>query len=65
MKDLDRYRGCLIGGAVGDALGYAVEFLPALFGGGDGANFQSQSLKAQGAVPVAHNGDLIHLPYPL
>ena len=23
---LDRYRGCLIGGAVGDALGYAVEF---------------------------------------
>lgn len=27
MKDLDRYRGCLIGGAAGDALGYAVEFL--------------------------------------
>ena len=27
MKDLDKYRGCLIGGAVGDALGYAVEFL--------------------------------------
>lgn len=27
MKDLDRYRGCLIGGAVGDALGYAVEFM--------------------------------------
>lgn len=27
MKDIDRYRGCLIGGAVGDALGYAVEFL--------------------------------------
>lgn len=26
MKDQDRYRGCLIGGAVGDALGYAVEF---------------------------------------
>lgn len=24
---LDKYRGCLIGGAVGDALGYAVEFL--------------------------------------
>ena len=23
---LDKYRGCLIGGAVGDALGYAVEF---------------------------------------
>lgn len=28
MKDIDKYRGCLIGGAVGDALGYAVEFLP-------------------------------------
>lgn len=27
MKDVDRYRGCLIGGAVGDALGYAVEFM--------------------------------------
>lgn len=27
MKDLGKYRGCLIGGAVGDALGYAVEFL--------------------------------------
>lgn len=27
MKDLDKYRGCLIGGAAGDALGYAVEFL--------------------------------------
>ena len=26
-KLLDKYRGCLIGGAVGDALGYAVEFL--------------------------------------
>lgn len=26
MKDIDKYRGCLIGGAVGDALGYAVEF---------------------------------------
>ncbi len=27
MKDIDKYRGCIIGGAVGDALGYAVEFL--------------------------------------
>lgn len=27
MKDIDKYRGCLIGGAVGDALGYAVEFI--------------------------------------
>ena len=26
MRDTDRYHGCLIGGAVGDALGYAVEF---------------------------------------
>ena len=27
LKSLDKYRGCLIGGAAGDALGYAVEFL--------------------------------------
>lgn len=27
MELLDRYRGCLIGGAVGDALGYPVEFM--------------------------------------
>ena len=27
MKDIDKYRGCLIGGAAGDALGYEVEFL--------------------------------------
>lgn len=27
MRDIDRYRGCLIGGTVGDALGYVVEFL--------------------------------------
>ena len=26
MRDLNRIRGCLVGGAVGDALGYAVEF---------------------------------------
>ena len=26
-KNLDKFRGCLIGGAAGDALGYAVEFL--------------------------------------
>ena len=26
MRDLDKFKGCLIGGAVGDALGYAVEF---------------------------------------
>ena len=29
MKDISKYRGCLIGGAAGDALGYAVEFLQA------------------------------------
>lgn len=29
MKDLDKYRGCLVGGAAGDALGYPVEFLTA------------------------------------
>ncbi len=27
MKNRDRFRGCLLGGAAGDALGYAVEFL--------------------------------------
>ena len=27
MKEIDKYRGCLIGGAAGDALGYAVEVL--------------------------------------
>ncbi len=27
MKSLDKYRGCLVGGAAGDALGYPVEFL--------------------------------------
>jgi hypothetical protein len=27
MRDRDKFRGCLIGGAAGDALGYAVEFL--------------------------------------
>ncbi|MDO5027168.1 MAG: ADP-ribosylglycohydrolase family protein [Tissierellia bacterium] len=26
MKTLDRYKGCLVGGAAGDALGFAVEF---------------------------------------
>ncbi len=29
MNRIDKFRGCLIGGAVGDALGYAVEFLSA------------------------------------
>lgn len=28
-RDRDRFRGCLIGGAAGDALGYAVEFMSA------------------------------------
>ena len=28
MRDLNKFKGCLIGGAVGDALGYAVEFMP-------------------------------------
>ncbi len=27
MRDQYKFRGCLIGGAVGDALGYAVAFL--------------------------------------
>lgn len=27
MRNIDRFRGCLIGGAAGDALGYAVEFM--------------------------------------
>lgn len=29
MRDLNKFKGCLIGGAVGDALGYTVEFLSA------------------------------------
>ncbi|MCH5195628.1 MAG: ADP-ribosylglycohydrolase family protein [Oscillospiraceae bacterium] len=29
MRDLNKFKGCLIGGAVGDALGYAVEFMSA------------------------------------
>ena len=28
MELLERIRGCLLAGAVGDALGYQVEFLP-------------------------------------
>lgn len=28
-KDLNKFRGCLLGGAAGDALGYAVEFMTA------------------------------------
>ena len=27
MRDVNKFRGCLIGGAAGDALGYAVEFM--------------------------------------
>ncbi len=27
MKDINKFKGCLIGGAIGDALGYPVEFL--------------------------------------
>ena len=27
MKNIAKYRGCLIGGAAGDALGYPVEFM--------------------------------------
>ena len=29
MRDLNKFKGCLIGGAVGDALGYSVEFMSA------------------------------------
>ena len=29
MRDIKKFKGCLMGGAAGDALGYAVEFLPA------------------------------------
>lgn len=27
MKNLDKFKGCLIGGAIGDALGYPIEFV--------------------------------------
>lgn len=29
MRDINRFKGCLLGGAVGDALGYPVEFMTA------------------------------------
>ena len=29
MRDLNKFKGCLVGGAVGDALGYPVEFMSA------------------------------------
>lgn len=29
MRDINRFKGCLLGGAAGDALGYPVEFMPA------------------------------------
>lgn len=29
MCDLNKFKGCLIGGVAGDALGYTVEFIPA------------------------------------
>ena len=28
MRNLDKFRGCLLAGAAGDALGYEVEFMP-------------------------------------
>ena len=28
MRSLDKFRGCLLAGAAGDALGYEVEFMP-------------------------------------
>ncbi len=28
MRNRDKFRGCLLGGAVGDALGFEIEFLP-------------------------------------
>ena len=27
MRELDKFRGCMVGGAAGDALGYAIEFI--------------------------------------
>ena len=27
MRSLDKFRGCLVGGAAGDALGYEIEFM--------------------------------------
>lgn len=49
MRDLNIFKGCLVGGAVGDALGYAVEFMSA-----------SSIFKKYGAGGIAeyelHNG---------
>ena len=30
MKNLDKYRACLLGGAIGDAMGYPLEFMDSI-----------------------------------
>ena len=55
MSTIDKYRGCLIGGAAGDALGYAVEFsreeqIAARYGAGGIRDYQ---LDDRGLAPFS------------
>ena len=55
MTNIDKYRGCLIGGAAGDALGYAVEFsreeqIAARYGAGGIRDYQ---LDDRGLAPFS------------
>ena len=55
MTNIDKYRGCLIGGAAGDALGYAVEFsreeqIAARYGAGGIRDYQ---LDERGLAPFS------------
>ena len=50
MKDTDKYRGCLVGGAVGDALGYAVEFW------GEGRIFSRYGMRGITGYELDHEG---------
>ena len=55
MTTIDKYRGCLIGGAAGDALGYAVEFsredqIAARYGAGGIRDYQ---LDDRGLAPFS------------
>lgn len=71
MKNIDKYRGCLIGGAAGDALGYAVEFLDdaAIFSkyGENGITEQAQTasgreqteLSAEAEKKIPRQGQII------
>ena len=61
MRNVNQFKGCLIGGAVGDALGYAVEFLSA----SDifrryGENGISEYELHRGIAEISHADDVIY-----